>query len=153
MLIEELKPVLLEGFKYDYCEKYFKSRQSKYQHKKICKVKLKSSDEKIEELVKTVEELKIELIAIKDEKSKTVITTNITNNTQNNINVTIPKINDFGKENMDTLPENLISTLFMDLRFREMLYNLHCDPNYPENQNIRIKSIKRNTIEIYRNNK
>ena len=38
-------------------------------------------------------------------------------------------------------------------RFRELLANLHCDPNYPENQNVRIKSIKRNTMEIFRNNK
>jgi hypothetical protein len=35
----------------------------------------------------------------------------------------------------------------MDLRFRELLANLHCDPNYPENQNVRIKSIKRNTMK------
>jgi hypothetical protein len=30
----------------------------------------------------------------------------------------------------------------MDLRFRELLANLHCDPNYPENQNVRIKASK-----------
>jgi hypothetical protein len=54
---------------------------------------------------------------------------------------------------MDAIPESLVSTLFMDLRFRELLANLHCDPNFPENQNIRIKSVKRNTMEIYRNNK
>jgi hypothetical protein len=30
---------------------------------------------------------------------------------------------------MDAIPETLISTLFMDLRFRELLANLHCDPN------------------------
>jgi hypothetical protein len=54
---------------------------------------------------------------------------------------------------MNALPESLISTLFMDLRFRELLANLHCDPNYPENQNVRIKSMKRNTMEIFRNNK
>jgi hypothetical protein len=160
-LIDELKHVLTEGFKCDYCEKYFKSRQSKYQHKQICKAKTKSSDEKINELVKTVEELKIELMAIKDEKpnitnnnSTSNITINpITNNTQNNINVTIPKLKNFGWENMDAIPESLISSLFMNLRFKELLANLHCDPNFPENQNIRIKSVKRNTMEIYRNNK
>jgi hypothetical protein len=54
---------------------------------------------------------------------------------------------------MQAIPESLISSLFMNLRFRELLANLHCDPNYPENQNIRIKSIKRNTMEIFRNNK
>jgi hypothetical protein len=48
---------------------------------------------------------------------------------------------------MDAIPESLVSTLL------ELLANLHCDPNFPENQNIRIKSVKRNTMEIYRNNK
>jgi hypothetical protein len=54
---------------------------------------------------------------------------------------------------MDALPESLVSSLFCDLRFRELLAQLHCDPNFPENQNIRIRSIKRNTMEIFRNNK
>lgn len=54
---------------------------------------------------------------------------------------------------MDAIPESLVSSLFMNLRFKELLANLHCDPNFPENQNIRIKSVKRNTMEIYRNNK
>ena len=73
------------------------------------------------------------------------------NNTQINLNGI--KLRDFGNENMNAIPESLVSTLFMDLRFRELLANLHCDPNYPENQNVRIKSIKRNTMEIFRNNK
>jgi len=79
------------------------------------------------------------------------ITNNNTQNTQININGV--KLKDFGRENMEALPDNLISSLFMDLRFRELLSQLHCDPNYPENQNVRIKSIKRNTMEIFRNNK
>lgn len=36
---------------------------------------------------------------------------------------------------------------------RELLENLHCDPDYPENHNVRIKSTKRELLEIYRNNK
>ena len=81
-------------------------------------------------------------------------TTNIiTNNNNTQININGVKLKDFGRENMEALPESLISSLFMDLRFRELLSQLHCDPNYPENQNVRIKSIKRNTMEIFRNNK
>jgi hypothetical protein len=51
---------------------------------------------------------------------------------------------------MDAIPETLISTLFMDLRFRELLANLHCDPNYPENQmyNKSIKEILWKYLEI-----
>jgi len=101
----------------------------------------------------------IEIIDLKKEiyNLKSLIINNTTNNQQiNNINVSLPnniKLRDFGKENMAALPDSLISSLFMDLRFREILANLHCDPNYPENQNVRIKSAKRNTMEIYRNNK
>jgi hypothetical protein len=51
----------------------------------------------------------------------------------------------------DALPESLIGTLFMDLRFRELLANLHCDPNYPENQKANKKYEKK--YQIFRNNK
>jgi len=120
-----------------------------YKHRKICKQNLVEKDvnfqNQIDELRDTIRNIKI-------------IQNNTTNNNQqiNNINLSLPnpiKIRDFGKENMEALPESLISSLFMDLRFKELLANLHCDPNYPENQNVRIKSIKRNTMEIFRNNK
>jgi hypothetical protein len=154
LLLEELYKRNLNEKTYDcdFCGMKFNSTSGKCQHKKICKNKPISSDEKVNELTKVVEDLKNKLEKLNGKNSLTT-NNNITNNTQNNINVTIPKLNDFGKENMNALPETLISTLFMDLRFRELLSNLHCDPNYPENQNIRIKSIKRNTMEIFRNNK
>jgi hypothetical protein len=134
------------SFKCDYCNKIFKSSQLKYQHKQRCKQQ--SVNNKINLLEDEIVKLK-----------QTHIITSTTNNTQNNnniinnITVNIPKLKNFGMENMDALPESLISTLFMDLRFRELLANLHCDPKYPENQNVRIKSAKRNTMEIFRNNK
>jgi len=157
--IDELKKQYFEGarsimYKCDFCDKDFCSKQGKYQHKIVCKdnpingslIKLSEINEQLKN------EIKKEIIG---ELKGLVInnTINNNNNTQNIINVTNPKIRDFGKENMEALPESLISSLFIDLRFRELLANLHCDPNYPENQNIRIKSIKRNTMEIYRNNK
>jgi hypothetical protein len=142
------------GFKCDYCDKLFSSSQGKYQHKKLCKenpINKKDSPVKtseINELKKEIDELK-NLI-----NNKTNNTTNNTiNNTLNNINITVPKLRNFGWENMEAIPESLVSSLFMNLRFKELLANLHCDPNFPENQNVRIKSIKRNTMEIYRNNK
>jgi DNA-directed RNA polymerase subunit RPC12/RpoP len=136
-----------DSYKCDYCNKTFRSSQGKFQHKKRCQDKPTSTDDKIDKLVKTVEDLKNKLNTINN-------TTNIntTNNTQNITNINL-KLRDFGRENMEALPGTLINSLFMDLRFRELLANLHCDPNYPENQNVRIKSIKRNTMEIFRNNK
>ena len=123
-----------------YCEKKFNFHSAKYRHQNICKNK-DNITSKIKELESKLTEL----------NNKLNVTNNITNNTQINLNGI--KLRDFGNENMNAIPESLISTLFMDLRFRELLANLHCDPNYPENQNVRIKSIKRNTMEIFRNNK
>jgi Fe-S-cluster containining protein len=132
-------------FDCEFCKKKFNSCSSKSRHKKICKEKPVENTNNLQSQIDELKKIISNIPAIQNN--------NITNNTQNNINVTIPKLNDFGRENMNALPETLISTLFMDLRFRELLSNLHCDPNYPENQNVRIKSIKRNTMEIFRNNK
>ena len=136
----------------EYCNKLFNFASNKSRHKKNCESNPKNKNSLVEQvlnLTKIVEDLQ--------NKSKTQETTcinnnNTTNNTQN-INITVPKIKNFGWENMDAIPESLVSSLFMNLRFKELLANLHCDPNFPENQNVRIKSVKRNTMEIYRNNK
>jgi hypothetical protein len=75
--IDTLREKLFEkkndtGFKCDFCDKLFSSSQGKYQHKKLCKKRPSPENEKIDGLVKTVEELKIELIAIKNEKSNKI---------------------------------------------------------------------------------
>jgi hypothetical protein len=146
-------------FDCEFCSRKFNNSTNMYRHKKICKKKPEKIDNisfrlnqlevKNTKLEEQNNKLQLELLAIK-EKSTSII--NNINNTQNITNINL-KLNDFGKENMDAIPESLIGTLFIDLRFRELLANLHCDPNYPENQNVRIKSIKRNTMEIFRNNK
>jgi hypothetical protein len=141
----------------EFCNKKFNSKPNMYRHKKTCSHRINIIDT-LTDLKNQNDKLILELNNIKKE---TIIlnstinnnTRNITNNNTQNINITVPKLKDFGMENMDALPDTLISTLFMNLRFRELLANLHCDPNYPENQNVRIKSIKRNTMEIFRNNK
>jgi hypothetical protein len=156
-LIEELYQRKLNDKTFDceYCHMKFNHSSGKSQHKKICKSK--PADE-ITLLKNTVNKLvfKIDEQQNKIEKleAQPLNTQNTTNNTQiNNISVNGVKLRDFGRENMDALPESLISSLFCDLRFRELLAQLHCDPNFPENQNVRIRSIKRNTMEIFRNNK
>ena len=151
ILISELCERKINNKTYDceFCNKKFNSTSGKCQHKKICKQKPNETNEQLLKMQQQIDKQQEQIETLKKQPSN--ITTN-NNNTQN-INITIPKLNDFGKENMAALPESLISTLFMDLRFRELLANLHCDPNYPENQNVRIKSIKRNTMEIFRNNK
>lgn len=161
ILIDELYERKLneKTFDCEFCNMKFNQASGKSRHKKICK--LKPQDE-ITQLKNTVEQLvsKIEKLEAQPQP-QTINNTN--NNTQIN-NVSINglaqlesigrvKLRDFGRENMDAIPESLVSSLFCELRFRELLAQLHCDPNFPENQNVRIRSVKRNTMEIFRNNK
>jgi len=152
--IDILKSRTINDINYSckYCEKKFNNRSNMYVHRKICKDRDKENANGLSELKSEFNKLILKNKELED-KINNITIHPITNNTQNNINVTIPKLKNFGWENMDAIPESLISSLFMNLRFKELLANLHCDPNFPENQNVRIKSVKRNTMEIYRNNK
>jgi hypothetical protein len=156
ILIQELYQRKINEKTYDceYCNMKFNHSSNKSRHKTICKNKpideitlLKNT---VEKLVSKIDEQQEQIENLKIQPITNI--TNITNNT-NNTQINGVKLRDFGRENMDALPESLISSLFCDLRFRELLAQLHCDPNYPENHNIRIRSIKRNTMEIFRNNK
>lgn len=140
-----IKQELTFGYQCNYCNKYFNSSQGKYQHKRNCKQNPVNEIffEHIN-LVKIVNKQQILL----DDLQKKIEVKSLTYN--KNI---IVNLKDFGHENMKALPNDFIGNLFMNCKFRELLENLHCDCNFPENHNIKIKSIKRNVIEIYRNNR
>jgi hypothetical protein len=149
------------------CKKGFINRKSKYVHQKACKgssnIVTATPTTDVQELSKTLVSVQAELAELKAAQSNLVraapITNNTTNNnTQNNINITVNAgdgvlLRDFGFENMAALPDNILETFFMDLRFRDLMEELHFDGNYPENNNVRLKSTKRGLMEIYRNNK
>ena len=52
---------------------------------------------------------------------------------------------------MDALPVEFLRSVFINLQFKDLFENLHYDPMFPENRNIRIKSLKRQAMEIYKN--
>ena len=54
---------------------------------------------------------------------------------------------------MDAIPQSFIANCFLNLQYRDLLENLHYDPEFPENKNVRIKSVKRNMMEIYKNDR
>lgn len=129
------------------CGKKFNTKSSMYRHQGSCK--------------KRDTDLKTKILILEEEMKhlkESIVTTQVNNNnTQNNIQINVGgsgvKVRDFGCENMEALPTELLESLFLDLKFRDLLESLHCDPNYPENHNVRIKSTKRELLEIYRNNK
>lgn len=139
-----------------YCSSKFSSRQAKSKHLKKCKPPTTVDQEKDDTLVPMSV-----IDALMDKKFKE-LTLNATNNgtintgTINNITIQVQQptaLRNFGEENMDAAPLNFIRSTFMNLEFRTLFENLHCDPEYPENHNVRIKSVKRDMMEIYDNNK
>jgi hypothetical protein len=135
------------------CSKVCKNPQCKYQHDKHCKGI--ADTENITILANEVIRMKKQIEDLsKGNSNLTHNTTNNIQNIQNTITITPQvQLRDFGCENMDALPEDFIGTCLMKQEYRDLLEGLHYDPEYPENKNVRIKSVKRNMMEIYRNNK
>lgn len=139
------------GYKCDYCDKTFRTSQLKFQHKRRCQYINSANDDRIAVFEKELQDLKHSMGSTihSNNTTNTNCHNNTTNNIQNNVSINVT-LRSFGSENMDALPEDLIGNQFIFFKFKDLLENLHCDPNYPENHNIRIKSVKRGVLEIYR---
>lgn len=140
------------------CSSTFTTPQAKCRHSKTCKGKNKSigvvdgQESVIMKLQTQLDEIQEELkkaktIGIGNQNNGTIINNNITN-IDNSVNV-----KSFGHENMDAVPPDFIRSCWMNLEFRQLFENLHYDPNFPENNNIRLKSAKRQQLEIYKDDK
>lgn len=140
----------------EYCGKTFTYYQNCQRHQKTCKSKPQND---ITSKVKLLEEqcnlLKQQIdILTKERNSSYNNNINSNNNIQqnNNINLNI-KLKEFNLENMDALPVELVSSYFLNLEFRNLIESLHFDPEFPENHNVKLRSIKRNAMEIFMNDK
>lgn len=167
IIAELLPPPQQTRFICDYCHKCFSSRQNRWRHIQDCEKhidhhilinKESSNNDMIRQLLTKVDELQKYIHSQNQHVGTNNINANNVNIQQNII--TLPSqtdkksfLKEFGCENMEAIPDDLVSSCFMFLKYRELLENLHCDPNYPENHNIRIKSVKRNMMEIYKNKK
>lgn len=155
ILISELTKREFQGktYKCGKCNKEFGSRQGKYQHQKNCKI-LPESQNVTPDMHNVTHDMIEEIVK---REIKKLITNNTNNGVINNQNITINyqsgNLRNFGQENYDAIPLDLIRSTFMNLEFRILFENLHCDPDYPENHNVRIKSIKRDLMEIYDDDK
>ncbi len=163
-LIEELTYRELNEVTYNckFCQKAFNSQSSRSQHHRRCK----NREDKVEKLANVVatlleqnNELKKELETIKAANtSKNIATGNgscttnngTMNNVTNNIQVNV-QLREFGQENYDAIPPDLVRACFMGLDIRTLLENLHFDKNFPENHNVRIANLRNEIMEWYRN--
>jgi hypothetical protein len=134
-----------------YCKKKFNHASNMYTHLKTCKAHIASLSpkESLEDIInKKVDE------ALEKRLSTHVINNNTqSNNNAINIENTTEPLRNFGFENMEALPHDFIRSRFVLLDFKGLFEVLHCTPEYPENHNVRIKSTKRQLLEMFTDNK
>lgn len=123
----------------DYCGRLFSSKQSKYQHKTRCKAK-------------TTDETALKIKELEDRMATSIGgSTNIINNTNNIHDNIIINIKNFGCENMKHIEQDktFLTSCLILRDIKSLIENIHCDKEYPENHNVRIKSIKKDLMETY----
>lgn len=137
-------------YKCQYCESCFNTRQNRWRHLKKCKEKHEQSV--IENLTIKMESLEKELQDVKKTTvSNTVNTTNTIKN-QNNHIVSI-NINNYGKETLDHLPNDFLTSCFMFKNMLSLVENIHFDPDCPQNKNIKLQSLKHKFVKVYEDDK
>lgn len=117
----------------DFCKKEFNNRSNKYRHQKICKSNVSTI---------TLTDIYNELRKLNDKIDQYF------SNKIESIN-----IKNFGQETMEALDLESISNCLLTMDIRCLLEQLHYSKEYPENNNIRIKSMRRKVIQIYENNR
>lgn len=123
-------------FKCKFCERKFNSQSNHSRHMKTCK--LNNNKEEINELKKEIEKLKTIL------EHSTGNINNVNNITTNNI-----QINSFGQENLDHLPKDFLTSCFMMKNIPSLIENIYFDEECPENHNVKLRSSKNKTANIY----
>lgn len=131
-----------------YCNKSFSSLNSLNGHiKNSCNKKDLIKDEKIKEQDEKIKELEKQL----RDKPTTV---NNNNNITNNI-----MINNYDNTSLDKLTDKIYNKIIEDADepyqiIPRLIKHIHCNPDIPENHNIRILNRNRNNkyLEVYRNN-
>ncbi len=132
-----------------YCNKNYEILQSRWKHEKICKQKTDESTTKqeLEELKKTINELKIEL----NKKNTQNITNNNINNNINNGTI-INNIVKFGELSYDAIfNEKQIRDILKckHKALEEGIKQTHFNKKHPELNNVFISNMRDNLAHIY----
>jgi hypothetical protein len=134
----------------EYCEKAFSTPQGRSQHKKICpKNTDKDMKNLIQDMVKRINQLEIELQMQKQENSDARTVSNTTNiQNQQNINVII---NNYGNEKMPQFTPEFLNNCMLNPSkgLTNLIAKIHYNEELPENYNLRYKSTKNKTLEKF----
>lgn len=138
-----------EKYKCDICNSVFSSKNGWKSHCEKCN--------QTTYLIKMVQQQKQQIEDLtKQIKKSTLNPKTINNNVQNNIVINTPyPLRKFGHEYTDYITNDFFDEVFFDTglthqAFTTLLKLLHFDPDFPENHNVRIKSSKRELMEIFR---
>ena len=133
----------------NYCLKICSRKDNLKRHLITCKKKKESEQIMIIEKDKEIEKLKKQL-----EKNNNINITNNTNNTNNITNNNII-INNIGEENTKYLKSLDFANLLQGIygAVPKLIEQIHFNPEYPENQNIKYPNKKNPYLKIMKNNK
>lgn len=151
----------------EHCATRFNSRSNKSRHKKTC-VKAKENKDKQDTIINKLTILEKQnntlmeqnnmltqrLHDVEQRLNTSTTNTNVVNTTNNTINNIINiNVNNFGQENTSYLTPEFLSYCLLNPRkgMTSLIENIHYNSEYPENHNIRCKSLKKNIFEKYVN--
>lgn len=129
----------------EFCDQKFNNKSNMYRHRKICK---KKDIDNVDNLKEEMNNLKQELERVKHQVNNQSCQTNI-NNVNNNITTNNIQINSFGQENLDHLPKDFLTSCFMMKNIPSLIENIYFDEECPENHNVKLRSSKNKTANIY----
>jgi hypothetical protein len=133
------------------CGKVYTTKNGLYLHQRSnkCEQQSVNNDNKKINLCEEIELLKKEIECLKSCQNKTII--NNTSNTSNITNTVNISVHNFGNENTSFLTQEFLSYCLLNPRkgMTSLIENIHYNKDYPENHNIRCKSLKQNVFEKY----
>ena len=147
----------------EYCFKTFKSKPSLIRHvKKFCKVKKEIDLEKDQDK-KEIEQLKSQVNRLIDKVGNKVNnytinggvnknnTLEISNNNNNNVHTQNIQLNNFGKENLGMLTDDVKRQMIKGPygMFPKMMELIYFNDEFPENKNIKLLNRKDDVLQIY----
>lgn len=151
--LESLTKKLAKCHECDKCKKKFSHLSSKSRHIKDCTgpttTNTDSSKNELEDLQKKYTDLKemVEKMMVSTPTTNVNIGTFINNNGNQNI----INLKNFGSENMDYLTMDFLNSCLISNDIVPLIENLHFDKEHPENHNVKLKSSKKELMEVYSN--
>ena len=139
-------------FECDNCSKKFKYTSGLSRHKKNCTMISKIDNNDDMDKNQIFQHILEELRLLRKQLPPQQHNINTTNNTDNSIHINITS---FGNEDTKHIEaqKDFLTECFMDKDIASIIEKIHLDPDFPQNQNVRMKSLKHNLMEYKKQDK